>query len=522
MENLAQTLELNAQRSPEKDAIAFKGLKANYRQLDQEAEAIASGLAQLGIESGSKVAYVEPNWPEFASLSFALAKLGAIGVPLSTFLRVVELKRVAVHSEAQLVVIPAEFMGFDYISFFSGIRDALPHLQHIVVAGDRSGEGMLLLRDVIRGGRASARSKMSVSRDQPAAVFYTSGTTGEPKGAMTSHRALVDSAESMARILHIRSDDVVLTLLPMSHAAGYLNFLWAIVSGARTVLIDVFEPQRVLETIAREGVTITSHVPSGWMRIIQAAKMSRPDLSSLRRVIMTGAPCPPALVEEVAREMGCEVDITYGQTEGLMLTMTTSDDGWEERCRTVGRPIPGVETKIMDDDARELAPNQVGEIVCRAYNVTLGYYKDADSTRATVDEGGWLHTGDLGSRDEDGYLRIVGRKNNVIINRGFNVHPEEVEDLLLSHPKIANAAVIGVPDDFSGEAIWAYVVAEGEAEPTEEEIVKFCSGRIAYYKAPVRVRVVAQLPMTTSGKIRRFEIREEALKEMRATWSKTG
>jgi len=230
---------------------------------------------------------------------------------------------------------------------------------------------------------------------------------------------------------------------------------------------------------------------------------------------MTGAPCPPPLVEELAKELGCEVDITYGQTEGLMLTMTTSEDSLEERAKTVGRPIPGVEIKIVDKNSRDLGPNQVGEIVCRAYNVTLGYYKEPKQTKATVDEGGWLYTGDLGSWDEKGYLRIVGRKNDVIINRGFNVYPGEVEDFLLSHPKIANAGVIGVPDDFSGETIWAYIVAKGEAAPTEEDIINFCSGRIAYYKVPEHVRVVAELPMTPSGKIRRFELRQEAAREMR-------
>ncbi len=515
MENLAQALELNANRSPEKEAIVFKELCLSYRELDYNAEVIASGLSQLGIEAGSKVAYVEPNWPEFASLGFALAKLGAIGVPLSTFLRTTELKHLVLHSEAELLVVPAEFMGFDYTSFFGNIRSGLPHLEHIIVVGDRCGEGMLPFRDVIRRGRDSAWSRTPVASHQPAAIFYTSGTTGQPKGAIASHGALVGSAKSMADILHIGGDDVILSLLPMSHAAGYLNFLWSIVSGARTVLMDVFDPQMVLDTIAREGVTITSHVPSGWIRIIEAAKVSSPDLSSLRRVIMTGAPCPPPLVEQLAKEMSCEVYITYGQTEGLMLTMTTSEDSLEGRTKTVGRPIPGVEIKIVDENSQELGANQVGEIVCRAYNVTLGYYKNPDQTKATIDEGGWLHTGDLGRWDEKGYLRIVGRKDDVIINRGFNVYPGEIEDILLSHPKVANAAVIGVPDDFSGETIWAYVVAKGEAAPAKEEIIKFCSGRIAYYKVPKHVRVVAELPTTPSGKIRRFELRQEAAREIR-------
>jgi len=515
LENLAQVLEHHAKRSPEKEAIIFNGLRFNYRQLDQEAEAIASGLAQLGIRTGSRVAYVHPNWPEFALLGFALAKLGAISVPLSTFLRMTELRQVVLHSEAQLLIIPAEFMGYDYISSFEDIRGDLPHLEHIIVVGDSSGEGMLPFRDVLLRGKASARYRAPINPNHPAAILYTSGTTGQPKGSITSHRALVASAVSMADTLCIGSDDVVLSLLPMSHAAGYLNFLWSMVSGARTVLMDAFDPQGVLDTIAREKVTISSHVPSGWVKIIEAAKVSNYNLSSLRRVIMTGAPCPPPLVEELAKEMGCDVDITYGQTEGLMLTMTSSKDSLVQRTNTVGRPIPGVKIKVVDDDFRELGADEVGEIVCRAYNVTLGYHRDPDLTKATVDEGGWLHTGDLGSWDEQGYLRIIGRKDDIIINRGFNIYPKEIEDFLLSHPKIANAAVIGVQDDFSGEAIWAYIVAKGEAAPTEEEIINFCSGKIAYYKVPEHVRVVTELPVTLSGKIRRFELREEAIEEMR-------
>jgi len=263
----------------------------------------------------------------------------------------------------------------------------------------------------------------------------------------------------------------------------------------------------MLDIIAREGVTITSHVPPGWMRIIEAARASSPDLFSLRRVIMTGAPCPPPLVEELAGVIGCEVDITYGQTEALMMTMTTSEDSREERTKTVGKPIPGVEIRIVDENSRELGADQVGEILCRAYNVTVGYYKDPDRTRAILDDGAWLHTGDLGSWDEKGCLRIVGRKDDLIITRGFNVYPREVEDLLLRHPKIANAAVIGMPDDFSGETLCAYVVAKSEAAPTEEEVIDFCSDRIAYYKVPKHINVVAELPMTPSGKIRRFELR---------------
>jgi fatty-acyl-CoA synthase len=512
VEDLAQVLELNAKRVLEKEAITFKGQCLSYRQLDQMAEAVASGLGQLGVEAGSKVAYVQPNWPEFAYLIFALAKLGAIGVPLSTYLRTSELSHLVLHSEAQVLIMPAEFMGFDYISFFGSVRRSLPRLKHILVVGQRCGQGMLPFQEVMRSGKPLAQPRMIVP-NQPAAILYTSGTTGRPKGAITSHGALVGSAKTMANILHIGSDDVVLTLLPMSHAAGYLNFLWSMVSGARTVLMDVFKPRGVLDIIASEGVTITSHVPSGWIRIIEEAKVSNRDLSSLQRVIMTGAPCPPSLVEELASVMGCEVDITYGQTEGLMLTMTTSEDNREERTRTVGRPIPGVEMRIVDKNSRELGPNQIGEIVCRAYNITLGYYKAPEQTKATVDEGGWHHTGDLGSWDEKGYLRIVGRQDDVIINRGFNVYPREVEDFLVGHPKIAKAAVIGVPDDFSGEVVWAYVVAKGETIPTEEEIIQFCSGRIAYYKVPQHVRVVAELPMTSSGKTRRFELRQEAVKE---------
>lgn len=513
VENLARILEVKAERVPEREAICFRGHRISYGQLNREAEVIASGLAQLGVETGSRVAYVQPNWPEFACLSFALAKLGAIGVPLSSFLRTTELTKLVVHSEAKLLIMPAEFMGFDYISFFGNIRSGLPHLEHLIVVGDRGAEGMIPFRDVIQGGKASAQSRTLAAPNQLAAILYTSGTTGQPKGAITSHGALVGSAKSMADILSIGSDDVILTLLPMSHAAGYLNFLWSVVSGARTVLMDIFEPQMVLDTIAREGVTVTSHVPSGWMKIIEAARVGSHDLSSLRKVVMTGAPCPPPLVEELARVMGCDVDITYGQTEGLMLTMTTSEDSLEERTNTVGRPIPGVEIKTVDENSRELGPNQVGEIVCRAYNVTRGYHRDPEQTKAAINEGGWLHTGDLGSLDEKGYLRIVGRKDDVIINRGFNVYPGEVEDFLLSHPKVADAAVIGMPNDFSGEAIWAYVVTKGEAALTEEEIIRFCSGRLAYYKVPEHVRVVTRLPMTPSGKIRRFRLRQEAASE---------
>ncbi len=505
-------LEQSLERFPDKEALVFGDKRLTYAELDRRATNVAATLLDLGLRPGDKVAINVPNWIEFVYAFVATVRIGAVAVPLSTRYREHEIRHILNNSQARVLVTVSEFNDFDYLALIERIRPDLPHLKHIVAleVGDRP--DLLDLGHILKEDAAERPTLPPVSGRHTAAILYTSGTTGTPKGVMLSHANLVGNAVSVSsEVLNITAQDTLLLFIPLSHSGGITTLLWAFAKGARTVLMDIFHPQKTLEIIAREKVSVVHGVPTAWIKMAAAANSF--DLSALRLGIMGAAPCPAEVVREVNRAIpGCSLRIAYGLTETApLLCVTRNGDRAERRVDSVGRALPGVELRVVDDEqGAEIPPGQIGELVCRGYNVMQGYFDAPEITAQVVDAEGWLHTGDLVTMDEDGYVRVVGRKKEMIVRGGFKIYPREVEEFLFTHPGIQNAAVVGIPEPVYGESVWAFVVPKDRAELDPNEIIEFCRARIANFKVPQTVRIVDDLPMTSSGKVKKFKLREMA------------
>jgi len=348
-------------------------------------------------------------------------------------------------------------------------------------------------------------------------ILYTSGTTGSPKGAMLSHHNIARNAEQVTEVLHTTEEDVFLLAVPFFHCFGcVMGITGSITWGAAMVPMQVFKPKEALGLVERFGVSVLYGVPTMFVLELEENRKGKDDgtpydVSTLRTGIMAGAPCPIEVMKGTMEELHCNVSIAYGLTEASpVITMTRFDDSIEKRVETVGRALDGIEVKIADDDRRPLPTDEMGELACRGYNVMLGYYRAPEVTAQTIDNEGWLYSGDLATMDAEGYVKIVGRKKDMLICGGFNVYPAEIEEYLFTHPKVQNVSVIGVPDDVFGEVAVAYVIPREGETIDPQEIVDYCVGEIANFKVPRYVEVVDEFPMTQSGKVQKFRLRESA------------
>jgi len=340
---------------------------------------------------------------------------------------------------------------------------------------------------------------------------------------MLSHHNIAENAKQVTEVLHTTGNDIFLLAVPFFHCFGcVMGITGAVTWGASIVPMPVFKAKEALELVEEEKVTILYGVPTMFVLELEEYRKgkedgSRYDVSSLRTGIMAGAPCPVEVMRGTMEELGCNVSIAYGLTEASpVITMTRFDDSLERRVETVGRPLPGIEVKISDDDHNPLPPGEMGELACRGYNVMMGYYKMPDKTAEAIDSEGWLYSGDLATMDEEGYVRIVGRKKDMLITGGFNVYPAEIEEYLFTHPKVQNVSVVGVPDDVMGEVAIAYITPREGVSIDPQEIVDYCAGEIANFKVPRYVEIVDEFPMTQSGKIQKFRLREMAKEALAA------
>ncbi|MCK4394679.1 AMP-binding protein, partial [Candidatus Bipolaricaulota bacterium] len=354
-------------------------------------------------------------------------------------------------------------------------------------------------------------------------ILYTSGTTGNPKGAMLSHHNIAENARQVTQVLHTSEEDIFLLAVPFFHCFGcVMGIMGAITWGASLVPMSVFKAKEALELIEEEEVSILYGVPTMFVLELEEYRKgkddgSQYDVSSLRTGIMAGAPCPVEVMRGTMEELGCNVSIAYGLTEASpVITMTRFDDSLERRVETVGKALPGIEVKITDDDRWSLPPGEMGELTCRGYNVMLGYYKMPGKTAEVIDEEGWLYSGDLATVDEEGYVKIVGRKKDMLITGGFNVYPAEIEEYLFTHPKVQNVSVVGVPDEVMGEVAIAHIIPREGMTIDPQEIVDYCMGKIANFKVPRYVEIMDEFPMTQSGKIQKFRLREVAKEALEA------
>jgi len=521
---------------PANEALVYAGgPRYTFESLEREAREIGRGLMALGVGSGDRVVLWATNVPEWIVLQFALAKIGAILVTANTSLRARDLEYVLRQSEASTLITIRGFRGVDYVAELSAIGAAsgtIPTLARSIFIGDDAPAGFVPYEEVRRAAEHVSEAELDaaalrVGVDDVINMQYTSGTTGFPKGVMLSSRNIVNNAHALAATLGFTPADRLCLCVPLFHCFGcVMGVLGPFSHGACICAIEAFDPVRVLETVDREKCTALYGVPTMFIAELEHPDFARFDLSSLRTGVMAGALCPEALMRRVMAEMHMkEVTIAYGLTEASpCITMTPRTSSVEQRSQTVGPVLPELEVKIVDlATDRECRPGERGELCCRGYNVMRGYYNNPDATRAAIDPDGWLHTGDEASMDADGYLRITGRIKDIIIRGGENIAPKEVEDRLREHPAVADAHVYGVADAFFGEAVAAAVRVK-PARPREtggptdtddagnptsaEELIAWCASALAKFKVPRDVRFVSEFPMTASGKIQKYKLRE--------------
>lgn len=532
---LYQALHRVIAEHPERPALTFGNRTLTYRELGEKVDALARGLRELGVGPGDKVAIILPNCLEFVYAFFAPAALGAVIVPLNPVYRQKEIQHILLDSEASVVIADPHPMGNNVQGILDAIRPFLPKLRHVILRG-RSAPGFISLADL--KGDTAPLTPERVSPDDLCALVYTSGTTGVPKAVMHSHRSMISAVSQgenkfkrpfLVRLWHLlrlmRQYDTrflrwglrqstYLGPSPMHALLGYSALLYGLLYGSRVVITDRFHPTKVLELIEREHITSMTAAPTMVAALLNSQEFPRYDLSSLLYILMGAAPCPPDLVRRARQAFGCPVVIAFGATEVGGATMVTDPfDPEPFQAETVGRLLPGMEAKIVDEQRREMPRGKVGELALRLGSVMLGYYKAPEITAQALDEDGWYYTGDLAAMDERGYVRIMGRKKDMIIRGGQNVYPAEIENHLLSKPGIQSVAVVGVPDPLAGERVWAFVVPQEGVALTPADVWNYCRGELAPYKVPDQVRIVDTLPMTSTGKVQKFLLRNMALQE---------
>jgi fatty-acyl-CoA synthase len=525
-----------AEALPDNEALVYsdRGLRWTFAELESEARLVARGLMACGVERGERVALWATNVPEWVTLQFALAKIGAILVTVNTSLRAAEIDYLLRQSEAATVITIRGFKDVDYVGALreiGAVGDAqLPNLKRAIFIGrgegDECPEGLTpyeKLREMAANVTEEQldQREREVGLDDVINMQYTSGTTGFPKGVMLSSHNIVNNGYWLGRGLGYTPQDRLCLCVPLFHCFGcVIGVLGAYTHGACLCPIESFDARKVLETVERERCTSLYGVPTMFLAEMEDSEFNRFDLSSLRTGVMAGALCPEALMRRAIDEMNLrEITIIYGLTEASPgITQTRRDDTIEHRTQTVGVVLPEMEVRIVDPATRQaLGPNQPGELIVRGYNVMKGYYNNPEATRAAIDNEGWLRTGDQAAMDEDGYARITGRIKDIIIRGGENISPKEIEDLLRHHPAVSDVYVYAVKSEFFGEEVGASVRLKPGEVATQEDLREFCQGKIARFKTPKYIRFVNEFPMTASGKIQKFKLREAHETEMEAS-----
>jgi long-chain acyl-CoA synthetase len=490
--NLATLGDDNVQTYGEYPALVFEGRELTNVDQQRGANRLAHALAAQGVRPGDRVVVMLPNCPEVMQAYAAILKLGAVVVPVVFLLGPREVRHILDHSEARLLITSPELA--DRAAGWPG--------RVVLLGGEAPGA---LGWEALVGGQPDAFATVDRAADDIAVILYTAGTTGQPKGVALSHRNLLSNARAAASLYELDRTAWALAVLPLSHSYGLTVMNAGHILGTRAVLLRWFNPELVLETIERYRVQQMSGVPTMFVYLLNDPDAGRFDTSSMRLWGSGAAPLPVEIVEPFEKKFGGRLLEGYGLTEAAPVVSAHRLSG-ERRLGSVGQPLPGVTVRILDDEDRELPAGELGEIGVRGDNVMLGYYRMPEETARTL-RNGWLHTGDVGRLDADGYLYIVDRKKDLIIRGGFNVYPREVEEVLYAHPAVAEAAVVGRPDPLMGEDVLAFVVARAGQTPTPAEIVAFCETRLARFKCPKVVRVVESLPKSPVGKILRKELR---------------
>jgi fatty-acyl-CoA synthase len=544
-ETIGQFFDAACAKWPDRPALVVRHQKVrmSYGELKEAVDKLAAGLLTLGLQPGERIGIWSPNNSEWVLTQFATAKAGLVLVNINPAYRVAELEYALNKVGCKALILAERFKTSDYVGILRELAPELaratpgklesarlPALRSVVVLGEGSHPGCLRFSDILsRGGAAEAKRVAELAPllqfDEPINIQFTSGTTGFPKGATLSHHNILNNGFFIGEAMRLTPDDRLCIPVPLYHCFGMvLGNLAAVTHGACMVFPgEGFDPLATLETVAEERCTALHGVPTMFIAQLDHPDFARFDLTSLRTGIMAGSPCPIEVMKRAVDKMHLsEITIAYGMTETSPVSFQSStDDPLERRVSTVGRIQPHLEVKIVDANGRIVPAGTPGELLTRGYSVMLGYWGDEERTREAVDAARWMHTGDLATIDDEGYCNIVGRIKDMVIRGGENVYPREIEEFLYRHPKIQDVQVIGVPDDRYGEEICAWVRLRPGASANEEEIKAFCRDQIAHYKVPRYVKFVDEFPMTVTGKIQKYIMRERMIAELGLKVAKT-
>ena len=535
---VGQLLDNAARRWPEETAaiVVEQEIRWTWRELRERARAFAAGLLALGLEPGDRVGMLATNCAEWLVTQYGTAYAGLVLVNINPAYRLPELEYALKKVGCRALVTEPSFKTSDYIAMMNELAPELasaeagelhaarlPELRFVIRLGDEGSPGMFNFDDVAtRGGEEEFQALDAIGPgldfDEPINIQFTSGTTGSPKAATLTHHNIVNNAHMSAAVMRFSESDRLCMPVPMYHCFGMvLGTLLCTASGATIVLPSrAFDASACLRAIDAERCTGVHGVPTMFIGMLDEPDFSKYDTTSLRTGIMAGAPCPVELMHRVIEELHVnEITIGYGMTEtGPLSTQTHPEDPIELRVGSVGRPLPNTEIKVVDDEGNVVPRGQPGELCTRGYCVMRGYWGDPKRTASDIDAGRWMHTGDTATMDDDDYVRIVGRSKDMLIRGGENIYPREIEEFLYTHPKVEQAEVVGVPDPKFGEEVAAWIRLQDGQTVSEEEIREFCKGKLAHFKIPRYIRFVKEFPMTVTGKVQKYVIRDKMAEEL--------